>query len=38
VLARVLRPGGKLCGPADLVVNEEELPPEVLTRPAEWAD
>jgi arsenite methyltransferase len=34
--ARVLRPGGKLCV-ADLTVDEEELPPEVLTHPAAWA-
>jgi arsenite methyltransferase len=34
--ARVLRPGGELCV-ADLTVEEEELPPEVLTHPATWA-
>jgi len=34
--ARVLRPGGELCL-ADLTVEEEELPPEVLTHPAAWA-
>jgi arsenite methyltransferase len=34
--ARVLRPGGKLCL-ADLTVDEDELPPEVLTHPAAWA-
>jgi SAM-dependent methyltransferase len=34
--ARVLRPGGELCV-ADLTVDEEELPPEVLTHPAAWA-
>lgn len=34
--ARVLRPGGELCI-ADLTVDEEELPPEVLTHPAAWA-
>jgi arsenite methyltransferase len=34
--ARVLRPAGKLCV-ADLTVDEEELPPEVLTHPAAWA-
>ncbi len=34
--ARVLRPGGKLCL-ADLTVDEEKLPPEVLTHPAAWA-
>lgn len=34
--ARVLRPGGELCL-ADLTVEEDELPPEVLTHPAAWA-
>lgn len=34
--ARVLRPAGELCV-ADLTVEEEELPPEVLTHPAAWA-
>jgi arsenite methyltransferase len=34
--ARVLRPGGEFCV-ADLTVDEEELPPEVLTHPAAWA-
>jgi ubiquinone/menaquinone biosynthesis C-methylase UbiE len=34
--ARVLRPGGELCV-ADLTVEDEELPPEVLTHPAAWA-
>ena len=34
--ARVLRPGGELCV-ADLTVEQEELPPEVLTHPAAWA-
>ena len=34
--ARVLRPGGELCL-ADLTVDEEELPPEVLTHSAAWA-
>jgi ubiquinone/menaquinone biosynthesis C-methylase UbiE len=34
--ARVLRPGGELCL-ADLTVDEEDLPPEVLTHPAAWA-
>jgi arsenite methyltransferase len=34
--ARVLRAGGELCV-ADLTVDEEELPPEVLTHPAAWA-
>jgi arsenite methyltransferase len=33
---RVLRPGGEFCV-ADLTVDEEELPPEVLTHPATWA-
>lgn len=34
--ARVLRPGGEFCV-ADLMVEEGELPPEVLTHPAAWA-
>jgi arsenite methyltransferase len=34
--ARVLRPGGQLCV-ADVTVEDEELPPEVLTHPAAWA-
>jgi quercetin dioxygenase-like cupin family protein len=34
-IARVLRPGGRICV-ADLVVNDE-LPPEVLTTSAAWA-
>jgi len=34
--ARVLRRGGKLTV-ADLTVDEEELPPEILTHPATWA-
>ena len=34
--ARVLRPGAKLCI-ADFTVDEEELPPEVVTHPAAWA-
>lgn len=34
--ARVLRPGGKLCV-TDVTVDEEDLPPEVLTHPAAWA-
>jgi ubiquinone/menaquinone biosynthesis C-methylase UbiE len=34
--ARVLRPGGELCV-ADLTVEDEQLPPEVLTHPATWA-
>lgn len=33
---RVLRPGGELCV-ADVLVEDEELPPEVLTHPAAWA-
>jgi SAM-dependent methyltransferase/TusA-related sulfurtransferase len=34
--ARVLRPGGHLCI-SDLTMQDEELPPEVLTHPAAWA-
>ena len=34
--ARVLRPGGKLTL-SDLTVDDEELPPEILTNPATWA-
>lgn len=34
--ARVLRPGGRLCV-SDLTIQEEDLPPEVLTHPAAWA-
>lgn len=34
--ARVLKPGGELCV-SDLTVDEEDLPPEVLTHPAAWA-
>lgn len=34
--ARVLRPGGEICV-ADVTVEDEELPPEVLTHPAAWA-
>jgi ubiquinone/menaquinone biosynthesis C-methylase UbiE len=34
--ARVLRPGGRFCV-SDLTVDEEELPPEILTHPATWA-
>jgi SAM-dependent methyltransferase len=34
--ARVLRPGGKFTV-SDLTVDEEDLPPEVLTHPAAWA-
>jgi arsenite methyltransferase len=34
--ARVLRPGGGFCV-SDLVMEENALPPEVLTHPAAWA-
>jgi ubiquinone/menaquinone biosynthesis C-methylase UbiE len=34
--ARVLRPGGELCV-SDLTVDEQKLPPEILTHPAAWA-
>lgn len=34
--ARVTRPGGRFCV-SDLVVEENVLPPEVLTHPAAWA-
>lgn len=34
--ARVLSPGGQLCV-SDITVDEEDLPPEVLTHPAAWA-
>jgi arsenite methyltransferase len=34
--ARVLRAGGGLCM-SDLTMQDEELPPEVLTHPAAWA-
>jgi arsenite methyltransferase len=34
--ARVVRPGGEFCV-ADLTIEEEELPAEVLTHPAAWA-
>ncbi len=34
--ARVLRPGGRLCV-SDLTVDQDGLPPEVLTQPAAWA-
>jgi SAM-dependent methyltransferase len=34
--ARVLRPGGRLCL-SDLTVDQDGLPPEVLTQPAAWA-
>lgn len=33
---RVLRPGGQLVT-ADLTINEEDLPPEILTHPSAWA-
>lgn len=34
--ARVLRPGGRFCV-SDLTVEQEGLPPEILTQPAAWA-
>lgn len=34
--ARVLSPGGQLCV-SDITVDEDDLPPEVLTHPAAWA-
>lgn len=34
--ARVLRPGGGFCV-SDIAVEEDALPPEVLTHPAAWA-
>lgn len=34
--ARVLRPGGRFCV-SDLTTREDELPSEILTRPAAWA-
>jgi arsenite methyltransferase len=34
--ARVLRPGGRLCI-SDLSVEQDGLPPEILTQPAAWA-
>lgn len=34
--ARVLRPGGRLCV-SDLTVEQDALPPEILTQPAAWA-
>lgn len=33
---RVLRPGGSMCV-ADLTVDSDDLPPEVLTHPSAWA-
>ena len=33
---RVLRPGGRLCV-SDLTVEQQGLPPEILTQPAAWA-
>jgi arsenite methyltransferase len=34
--ARVLRRGGRVCV-SDLTVEQDELPPEILTQPAAWA-
>jgi arsenite methyltransferase len=34
--ARVLKPGGELCV-SDLTVEQDHLPPEILTQPAPWA-
>jgi SAM-dependent methyltransferase len=34
--ARVLRTGGRLCV-SDLTVEQDDLPPEILTQPAAWA-
>jgi arsenite methyltransferase len=34
--ARVLCPGGRLCV-SDLTVEQDDLPPEILTQPAAWA-
>lgn len=34
--ARVLRPGGRFCV-SDLTVEQDQLPPEILTQPAAWA-
>jgi ubiquinone/menaquinone biosynthesis C-methylase UbiE len=34
--ARVLRPGGRVCV-SDLTVEQDDLPPEILTQPAAWA-
>ncbi|HEX2152742.1 MAG TPA: methyltransferase domain-containing protein [Acidimicrobiia bacterium] len=33
---RVLRPGGRLCV-TDLTLDEDDLPPEILTHPSAWA-
>lgn len=33
---RVLRPGGRVCV-TDLILNDEDLPPEIVTHPAAWA-
>lgn len=33
---RVLRSGGRLCV-TDLTIDEEELPPEIITHPSAWA-
>lgn len=33
---RVLRPGGRLCV-TDLTIDEDELPPEIITHPSAWA-
>jgi arsenite methyltransferase len=34
--ARTLRPGGRLCV-SDLTIEQDDLPPEILTQPAAWA-
>lgn len=34
--SRVLRSGGRLCV-TDLTIDEEELPPEIITHPSAWA-
>jgi arsenite methyltransferase len=34
--ARCLRPGGRFCV-SDLTVEQDDLPPEILTQPAAWA-
>ena len=34
--ARVLHPGGRFCV-SDLTVDQDDLPPEVMTHPAAWA-